>query len=64
MTETVTCRLPHSLLECVDGLTHDRNDFIREAIEEKVKRFARSVGIDFDELDLLLWYTKTGEILK
>ena len=34
------------------------------AIEEKVKRFARSVGIDFDELDLLLWYTKTGEILK
>jgi len=34
------------------------------AIEEKVKRFADSIDIDFDELDLLLWYTKTGEILK
>ncbi len=32
--------------------------------EEKMKRFAESVDIDFDELDLLLWYTKTGEILK
>lgn len=34
------------------------------AIEEKLKLFAESIGIDFDELDLLLWYTKTGEILK
>lgn len=34
------------------------------AIEETVKLFAASIGIDFDELDLLLWYTKTGEILK
>ena len=34
------------------------------AIEEKLKLFADSVGIDFDELDLLLWYSKTGEILK
>ena len=34
------------------------------AIEEKLKLFAASIGIDFDELDLLLWYTKTGEILK
>jgi len=34
------------------------------AIEERVKLFAESIGIDFDELDLLLWYTKTGEILK
>lgn len=34
------------------------------AIEERVKLFADSIGIDFDELDLLLWYTKTGEILK
>jgi N-glycosylase/DNA lyase len=34
------------------------------AIEEKVKLFAESISIDFDELDLLLWYTKTGEILK
>ncbi len=34
------------------------------AIEEKLRLFADSIGIDFDELDLLLWYTKTGEILK
>jgi thermostable 8-oxoguanine DNA glycosylase len=29
-----------------------------------MKLFAESIGLDFDELDLLLWYTKTGEILK
>jgi N-glycosylase/DNA lyase len=34
------------------------------ALEEKMKLFARETGLDFDELDLLLWYTKTGEILK
>ena len=34
------------------------------SIEEKLKHFAESIGINFDELDLLLWYTKTGEILK
>lgn len=33
-------------------------------IEEKMRRFARDIGIDFDELDLLLWSLKTGEILK
>lgn len=34
------------------------------AIEQKASSFADSIGIDFDELDLLLWYTKTGEVLK
>ena len=33
-------------------------------IEEKLKRLADSISIDFDELALLLWFTKTGEILK
>lgn len=33
-------------------------------IEEKMRDFARQVGIDFDELDLVLWSMKTGEILK
>lgn len=33
-------------------------------MEEKMKLFAQTIEIDFDELDLLLWYTKTGEILK
>jgi len=32
--------------------------------EEKMRRFAKSAGINFDELDLLLWSMKTGEILK
>ena len=34
------------------------------ALEEKMKQFAELVEMDFDELDLLLWYTKAGEILK
>jgi thermostable 8-oxoguanine DNA glycosylase len=29
-----------------------------------MRQFAVSVGIDFDELDLVLWSIKTGEILK
>lgn len=32
--------------------------------EEKLKSFARDIGIDFDELDLVLWSMKTGEVLK
>ncbi|MGH9940870.1 MAG: N-glycosylase/DNA lyase [Pyrinomonadaceae bacterium] len=35
------------------------------AIEAKLREFARDVvRIDFDELDLVLWSMKTGEILK
>ncbi|MGC8834048.1 MAG: hypothetical protein ACP5R4_08330 [Armatimonadota bacterium] len=33
-------------------------------IEGKMKEWADSIQIDFDELDLLLWSNKTGEILK
>jgi N-glycosylase/DNA lyase len=33
-------------------------------IEECLRRFARETRIDFDELDLVLWSMKTGEILK
>ena len=32
--------------------------------EEILRQFARDIGIDFDELDLVLWSMKTGEILK
>jgi N-glycosylase/DNA lyase len=39
-----------------------RNRYLE--IELRMKAFAERIGIDFDELDLLLWYTKTGEILK
>ena len=33
-------------------------------IEERLKGFARDIRIDFDELDLVLWSMKTGEVLK
>jgi N-glycosylase/DNA lyase len=33
-------------------------------VEEKLKRFSRDLKIDFDELDLVLWSMKTGEVLK
>jgi len=39
-----------------------RNRYLR--IESRLKRLANDLGIDFDELDLLLWSEKTGEILK
>ena len=32
--------------------------------EERLRRFARRARIDFDELDLVLWSLKTGEVLK
>jgi len=32
--------------------------------EDKLKEFADNIGIHIDELDLLLWSEKTGEILK
>ncbi len=32
--------------------------------EHKMRRFAKGAGFNFDELDLLLWSMKTGEILK
>ena len=32
--------------------------------EVRMQGFADKIGIDFDELDLLLWSMKTGEILK
>jgi len=34
------------------------------AIEERMRNFAAQIKINFDELDLLLWSNKTGEILK
>jgi N-glycosylase/DNA lyase len=32
--------------------------------ERKLKAFAREIKIDFEELDLVLWSMKTGEVLK
>ncbi|MGH9800860.1 MAG: hypothetical protein ACRD82_10890 [Blastocatellia bacterium] len=33
-------------------------------VEEQMRKFAAELKINFDELDLLLWSNKTGEILK
>lgn len=33
-------------------------------VEEKLKNLSNSLEIDFDEMDLVLWSLKTGEILK
>ena len=33
-------------------------------IEKRLKGVAHDLGIDFDELDLVLWSMKTGEVLK
>ena len=33
-------------------------------VEEKLRKFADDARIDFDEMDLVLWSMKTGEILK
>lgn len=32
--------------------------------EDKLKQFSKQAGVDFDEMDLVLWSIKTGEILK
>lgn len=40
----------------------NRKEYLR--IEECMKAFAKESGIDFDELDLLLWSMKTGKVLK
>jgi len=34
------------------------------AVENRLRQFADDIGIPFDELDLLLWSEKTGEVLK
>src|SRR5260370_36581601 len=40
----------------------NRNRYLEA--ETRMRQFARQVRIDFDELDLVLWSIKTGEILK
>jgi N-glycosylase/DNA lyase len=40
----------------------NRSNYLR--IEKRLKKLAALLEIDFDELDLLLWSEKTGEIIK
>ena len=39
-----------------------RNEYL--TTEKKLRHFAERLSIDFDEMDLILWSMKTGEILK
>lgn len=39
-----------------------RNNYLE--VEERLRRLAHDIKIDFDELDLVLWSMKTGEVLK
>ena len=41
---------------------HNRHKYLE--VENLLRRFADEIEIDFDELDLVLWSIKTGEILK
>jgi N-glycosylase/DNA lyase len=33
-------------------------------VEERLRKLTQDLGIDFDELDLVLWSMKTGAVLK
>jgi metal-responsive CopG/Arc/MetJ family transcriptional regulator len=57
MTKVVSIKMNPALLLRIDGLTSNRSDFIRAAVEEKVKRagakgkstwdaLAKTVGLD------------------
>jgi N-glycosylase/DNA lyase len=51
-------------LGVVDSLRPPTNRNTYLETEERLRRFARRVRINFDELDLVLWSMKTGEVLK
>ncbi len=51
-------------LQIIDDPKPPNNRLKYLAVEEKLKTLAELTEIDFDELDLVLWSLKTGEILK
>jgi Arc/MetJ-type ribon-helix-helix transcriptional regulator len=50
MTELVSFRLNRSLLVRIDALASNRSDFIRQAVEEKLKRVGRKGQSAWDAL--------------
>ncbi len=56
----------HTLHECgvIDAPDAPTTKKKYLALEESMREFASVIRINFDELDLLLWSNKTGEILK
>jgi N-glycosylase/DNA lyase len=57
----VNCLYEYDIIGCAE-CPRNRREYLE--IEEKMKIFAKKINIDFDELDLLFWSSKTGEILK
>ncbi len=51
-------------LEIIDDPKPPNNRLKYLTVEQKLKKLAAAAEIDFDELDLVLWSMKTGEILK
>lgn len=51
-------------LGCIETATPPTTRTRYLTIEDQLRRFADGIGIDFDELDLVLWSMKTGEVLK
>jgi N-glycosylase/DNA lyase len=51
-------------LEVIDTVKPPANRAKYLKIEQEFRSFARKIRIDFDELDLVLWSMKTGEVLK
>ncbi len=50
MTKAISFKLGRALLVKIDGLTNNRSDFIRQAVEEKVKRASRTGHSAWDAL--------------
>ncbi len=51
-------------LKLIDEPKPPNTGFRYLTVENILKKFADEIGVDFDELDLVLWSMKTGEILK
>lgn len=51
MTELISFKLDKALLVRIDGLTDNRSEFIRQAVEEKVKRASRNGQSVWDALE-------------
>lgn len=55
------------MLQCLGAIRTTERPTSRKKyleLEERMRAFAKKVRIDIDELDLLLWSMRTGEVLK
>ena len=57
----LNCLCEYGIINCVEPM-NTKQKYLE--VEAKMKKFAGKIDIDFDELDLLFWSSKTGEVLK